>query len=177
MLEKIIKSVIVFLNKNLNNYKNNNYDYKQNYNYDYSESTNYYNVNIKNNYIQKKFMTNCEYEFYLKIIELEKDYKIVPQINLATIIKKETNNERHNELFRNIDFGIFTKDYSQLLVLIELNDKTHNRTDRKQRDMKVNTICYHAGIRLLTFYTQCKNSNEYIINRILTEINKTKKEL
>lgn len=123
-------------------------------------------------YIKKEFMTNCELSFYYKIIDLEEKYNIVPQVNLASIIQKISNNRFQNELFRNIDFAIFTKDYSKLLLLIEVNDRTHNDEKRKERDKKVKTICNEAGIKLITFYTKYPNEKEYVINRILNEINK-----
>ena len=49
--------------------------------------------------------------FYKIFVELENelDIKVHPQLNLASVIKKETSNRYINELFRNIDFGIFTK--------------------------------------------------------------------
>ena len=124
---------------------------------------------------RKKFMTYNERIFYNKLIELEEEYnlKIQPQINLATIIKKKNNNyyKRVNELFRNIDFGIFSKNYNDLLLLIELNDKSHNKKERKLRDEKVKDIVKEAGIKLITFYTNFPNKEEYIKNRILKEIN------
>lgn len=125
-----------------------------------------------NYYFKKQFMTDCEYEFYNKIKILEEHFKIVPQINLGTIIKKVSKNKYRNELFKNIDFAIFTKDYSKLLLLIELNDKTHNQKKRKYRDQKVKMICKEAGIKLICFYTTCSNEKEYVVNRILNEIEK-----
>lgn len=125
---------------------------------------------IKNNpiYICKNFLSNAEINFYNKISSLNNNYIIVPQVNLATIIhRKDT--KFHNELFRNIDFGIFTKNF-ELLLLIELNDKTHNKYDRKDRDLKVKKICDDAGIKLITFYTAYPNEENYVIGRIKKEL-------
>ena len=129
------------------------------------------NVKYKRNvkYVKKPFMSKCEYDFYKKISILEKQFKIVPQVNLASIIDKIGERYR-NELFRNIDFAIFSNDYSRLLLLIELNDKTHNKTKRIKRDLKVKKICNDANIKLITFYTTYQNKQDYVINRILTEI-------
>ena len=132
---------------------------------------------VKSNYISKPFMTNCEKEFYSKMSSLENEYKIVPQINLATIIDKKGYSKYHNELFRNIDFAIFTKDYSRLLLLVELNDATHYMKERKRRDKKVSSICYEAGINIIRFYTTYKNEQEYVIKRITDEINKVNEKI
>lgn len=103
-------------------------------------------------------------------MDLESEYRIIPQINLATIIKK--NNGRYiNELFKNIDFAIFDKELKNVLLLIELNDSSHNKTNRKDRDLRVKKICNDAGIKLITFYTTYPNEKEYVINRIKSQIN------
>ncbi|MBQ2946786.1 MAG: DUF2726 domain-containing protein [Bacilli bacterium] len=117
-------------------------------------------------------MTLSELDFYNKIKILENNFKIVPQVNLGAIIKKISKNKYRSELFKNIDFAIFTKDYSKLLLLIELNDKTHNQEERKNRDQKVKMICKEAGIKLICFYTTYSNEKEYVVNRILNEIEK-----
>ena len=131
-----------------------------------------YNKNFKD-YKKKNLMTNAELEFYNKFSVLENIYKIVPQINLATIINKISNSKYQNELYRNIDFAIFSYDYSELLLLIELNDSSHNDPKRIKRDKNIKNICNLAGINLITFYTKYPNEKNYVINRIQQEINKT----
>ncbi len=123
-------------------------------------------------YYKKDFyMTKTEISFYKKLLPLKNEgYNIETQINLSTIVKKcykDSGNETkyRNELFRNIDFGIFSWDY-QPLVLIELNDSSHNSKERKARDQRVNEICKKANIILLTFITSKPNENNYVLNRI-----------
>lgn len=116
-------------------------------------------------------MTPSELDFYNKIKILEKNYKIIPQVNLASIINI-TNSKYITELFRNIDFAIFDNEYNELLLLIELNDYTHNKINRRDRDLKVKKICNDAGIKLITFHTKYPNEREYVINRIKKEISK-----
>lgn len=124
------------------------------------------------NYVQKKFLTNNEYNFLTKFIDLENELhvNIVPQVNLASIINKISDSRFNTELFRNIDFGIFTADYSKVLLLIELNDDSHNNYKRKERDIKVKKICNKAGIKLITFYTKYSNEKEYVKSRIKEEL-------
>ena len=105
---------------------------------------------------RRRFMTYIEKKFYYILLELEKEYhvRIQPQVNLATIIKKKNNNKYINELFRNIDFGIFTENYEDILLLIEINDKTHETEERKLRDLKIKLITDDANIKLITFHTK-----------------------
>jgi len=120
-------------------------------------------------YVKRQFMTQTELNFYEKIRDLEIEYRIVPQVNLATIVKK-VNKGYFNELFKNIDFAIFDKEYKELLLLIELNDSTHDKKDRKDRDSKVKNICKNADIKLITFYIKYPNEKSYVLNRIKQEL-------
>ena len=122
-----------------------------------------------NIYEIKEFMSTYELLFYEKIKDLENEYKIVPQVNLATIVKK-INRGYINELFKNIDFAIFDKDYKNVLLLIEINDSTHNKINRKDRDLKVKKICNDCNIKLITFYTKYPNEKEYVLKRIKEEL-------
>jgi len=122
-------------------------------------------------YALKPIMSDYERKFYNVLKELENDYIVVPQLNLASVIKKVNNNRYYSELFRNIDFAIFSKDYTKLLLLIEINDKTHNTKKRKDRDLKVQKICDDVNVKLIKFYTSYPNERNYILNRVINEIN------
>lgn len=134
-----------------------------------NEYSNNKNIKKEFNYTKRNFMTKTELNFYDKIKGLENEYKIVPQINLGTIIEKKDKGFR-NELFKNIDFAIFDKNFENILILIELNDSSHFQSKRKKRDITVKEICNKANIKLITFYTQYSNEKEYVINRIKKEI-------
>ena len=123
-------------------------------------------------YKQKKFITETEQYFYQILLEIEKEYdvKVQAQINLASIIEKKIKHRYANELFRNIDFGIFDKNLEHLLLAIEINDRTHLKKERKLRDEKVDNILKDANIKIIKFYTEKENKRIYVINRILKNI-------
>lgn len=127
-------------------------------------TANYY----ERTYHPKPFLTASESIFLSKLLELENEInvRIVPQVNLGTIIRKESNSRWQSELNRNVDYGIFSKDYSKLLLLIELNDSSHMTPNRKERDRRVKDICKEAGIKLITFYTSMPNEKVYVKNRV-----------
>lgn len=120
-------------------------------------------------YAKKNFMTQTELKFYKILMELSNDYNVIPQINLATIVKK-VNKGYINELFKNIDFAIFDKEFKEVLLLIELNDSSHEQYNRKDRDLKVKKICNDTNLKLMTFYTKYPNEKNYVINRIRNAI-------
>ena len=124
--------------------------------------------------IKKSQMSECEKYFYNVLTKhFASTYDIRPQIPLSSIIVKEKrfSKEYQNELNRVIDFGIFNRETQEPLLLIEINDTTHNQSSRKERDKKVQSICNSAGIKLITFWTKFDNKEDYIYNRVLKEIN------
>lgn len=120
----------------------------------------------------KSIMTNYEKKFYNILKNLEDEYIIIPQLNLAAIIQKKNNNRYYNELFRNIDFAIFDKNFDKILLLIEIDDKTHTKYKRKDRDLKVKKICNDVNLKLIHFYTKYPNEQDYVLNRIRNELKK-----
>ncbi len=111
---------------------------------------------------KNSLLTPLEKRYYEEFCSIFGDnYLVLPQINLATVINKTSPGYR-TELFRNIDFGVFDKDFHPL-VLIEINDPSHLRPDREERDANVKTICKKAKIPLVTFWTKDGiDRNEFI---------------
>ena len=108
-------------------------------------------------------LTELEKRYYQEFTEiLGSRYIVLPQINLATVINKESAGFR-TELFRNIDFGVFDKNLTPLL-LIEINDPSHNREDRIERDESVRKICKKARLPLVTFWTKDGINRQMFIN-------------
>ena len=116
-------------------------------------------------FLKSSLITACELEYY-KILDsyFGKDYRIIPQVNLASVIDKEGQGFR-TELFRNVDFGIFDYNFRPIL-LIEINDNSHFRKDRQERDESVALITKKARIPLVTFWTKDGIDNKYIYNTI-----------
>ena len=138
MLDMLIQKIVDFI-LNL-------FGINTNHKKDIDKDTN----NKTNSYVERNFMTSTEMIFYNKIKELNDEYIIIPQVNLGTIIEKKTKGYR-NELFKNIDFAIFSKDFKEVLLLIELNDSTHQQYKRRKRDRNLYDICKNANMKLITF--------------------------
>jgi len=114
---------------------------------------------------QKKstLATQKEMEFYVLLSSaIHNNYQIHLQVSLNSIVDKKLQNTFRNELFRTIDFCIADKNTSEPLLLIELNDMSHLRPDRKLRDQKVQEICSIAKIPLITFWTNQVHTVETI---------------
>ena len=103
--------------------------------------------------LKDALLTRTEIKYYNVLKTwFGEDYLVLPQINLASVIEKDGSGYR-TELFRNADFGIFDYNFRPIL-LIEINDNTHLKADRMERDEKVAVICKKAHIPLVTFWTK-----------------------
>ena len=98
-------------------------------------------------------LSKPEYEFLLLLrgISPEK-YEVVPQVALIDVIEKRTYTTNRNELFRVCDYCFVDRETFEPLLLVELNDRSHLRADRQERDAKVAAICANAGLPLVTFW-------------------------
>ena len=113
------------------------------------------------NYKEKKpFLTNNEIKLYktLKKIAYELKLTVFTQVALNRII--EVNNERKNQqLFnricsKSIDFILYDEEKNKIKYCIELNDKTHNNIERKERDIFLEKIFKLNDIKLIYIKTE-----------------------
>lgn len=95
------------------------------------------------------------------------------QVNLASIIVRTDHSKYQNELYRNIDACIFDTSYKPL-VLIEINDSSHNDNKRKERDQKIRNICEEAGIPLITFWTSYGINPDYMRERVYKSLEQSR---
>lgn len=111
-------------------------------------------VRLNSRYERKKNMlSRPEYNFLLLLREIAPEkYEVVPQVALINVIDKKTNTSYRNELFRVCDYCFVDRDTFEPLLLVELNDRSHLRADRQERDAKVAEICRDARIPLVTFW-------------------------
>lgn len=118
-------------------------------------------------YVKKKsYLTDCEKEFFRVIKSIVyPNYIVYPQVPLSQIIEKDSTDRYQNELYRIIDFCIFSKDFEPL-VCIEINDETHHQKNRYVRDQKVKNILNQADLPIVTLWTSFGVKTEYIKERL-----------
>lgn len=127
-------------------------------------------------------MTKNELKFYRflinVVIEIRKIYNlnltIFAQVALNRII--DINNEREQkELFdkisrKSIDFVLFNEENSKIYCCIELDDETHEKEDRKERDILIDNA-FKNNINLIHIKRADYYSKEEMIQKIV-EFNK-----
>lgn len=107
------------------------------------------------NYHRVRLLTRTEFRFYQELIAVLPDSVVVLlKVRLADLImpKKRIANWRAafgKVCAKHIDFAIIDRQSARVICLIELDDKSHNRPDRIERDIFVNNICAHSNYDLI----------------------------
>lgn len=126
---------------------------------------------IPNYKIKEEFITENELKLYkvLKKVAYELKLDIFTQVALNRIL--EINNRRKQQQLRNridrksIDFVLYDEKTKKIVCCIELDDSTHEREDRIERDLFLDKI-FKDTIKLIRIKVQ----NYYDYNEILTMI-------
>lgn len=118
----------------------------------------------------KTILTDREYQFYKRLKPLADEYglNIYTKVRLADLIepKPKAENPCWMECFnkikaKHIDFALADDD-TAIVALIELDDKSHSRPDRIQRDDFVNAVLENTGYTLLRTYGDLDVIEEYL---------------
>lgn len=124
-------------------------------------------------YKKKEYlMTIAEREFWETLKEVVKDrYYIVPQVVISDIVYVSINGKNYYKYRskidkKRIDFVIFSKDTFTPGIAIELDDSTHNREDRIDRDHFVDSVMEQVGIKIVHIKTAYKYNLEELAKTI-----------
>jgi len=105
-------------------------------------------------------LTDREFEFYERLRPVAEEFglQIFTKIRLADLIvpKPKAENPFWMECFnkirsKHIDFALADEN-AAIVMLIELDDSTHNRPDRVERDDFVNAVLENTGYILIRTY-------------------------
>lgn len=128
---------------------------------------------IKNYTILKNPMTDTEKKFvgYLKPFTDKYNLIILPQVQLQSIFK--VYNKKDIAAFnkiksKSIDFAVVDNNYNYKLF-IELDDYTHNRKDRIERDIFVNELFKEHELKLKRIKVR-NNYNLEELENIIKEV-------
>jgi len=107
-------------------------------------------------YKQKDFfMSRAEHECYdALVLAVGEKYHIFPQVHLPSIVDNKVVGQNWMAAFRHIsqksvDFVLCDKSYIAPKLAIELDDRTHERQDRIERDGEVERVLKDAKVPLL----------------------------
>lgn len=101
------------------------------------------------------FLSRAEHECYDALVQaVGNDYLIFAQVHLPTIIDHKVTGQNWRGAFshingKSVDFVLCDKAYIAPKLAIELDDRSHDRPDRKDRDLEVERVLKSAGVPLL----------------------------
>ena len=100
-------------------------------------------------------MTDHEFAFYSILSDsVSGEYYIMAQTHLSAFIDHQINRQSWKGALshidrKSVDFLLCNKQTLTPLLVIELDDRTHEQEDRKLRDTEVERILKEAGVPLL----------------------------
>lgn len=101
------------------------------------------------------FMTRAEHECYDALLTaVGNEYLVFAQVHLPTLVDNKVVGQNWRGAFRHIseksvDFVLCDKAYISPKLAIELDDRSHERPERRNRDREVERILQGAGVPLL----------------------------
>jgi len=128
-------------------------------------------------YKSKDFLiSRPEHEFFDILVEVVGDkYYVFTQVHLPTILENKIVGQNWKGALshingKSVDFVICDKAYIKPLLAIELDDKSHERFDRIERDSEVERMLQEAEMPLLRFENHGNFSKEEIKKLVLEKL-------
>jgi len=125
--------------------------------------------------LKSSIMTSSEFDFFKMLMSAVGDrYNVFPQIHLDAILNNKVYGQSWFGAFRHIneksvDFLLCDKINAKPLLAIELDDRSHEREDRRGRDQEVERILRDVNLPLLRIKDN-KNLTKEELLRILSGI-------
>lgn len=125
-------------------------------------------------YKKGTFLTDREKRFYphLKEVADKLGYTISMKPRLGDLVTgahKQYSSQGGKELFKvqrkHVDFALFDPETQEIKLIIELDDTTHDRQDRVNRDVFVDNVLEGTGYRILHVYGP-ENLEEEILKKL-----------
>jgi len=127
------------------------------------------------------FLSRAEHECYDALIKAVGDkYYVFPQVHLPTIVDNKVVGQNWRGAFKHIneksvDFVLCDKAYIAPQLVIELDDRTHERVDRIDRDKEVERILEGAGLPILRLENHGRFDPQMLSEKIVLSLNHEKK--
>jgi very-short-patch-repair endonuclease len=101
------------------------------------------------------FMTNSEVRFFARLQEALPEHFIFAQVQLSRLVQATDQADQKfwfNRICRmSADYVVVHRDAQRILAVIELDDWTHDRPDRRRADAKKDKAIQSAGLPMVRF--------------------------
>lgn len=131
------------------------------------------NQQVFSAYAKRKYlMTKAELEFF-RVLEsvVKNQYYIIPQVSISKIAMTVARGKDYymysNKIDRKtVDFVLFDKQYFSPIMVIELDDISHDNERRKTRDNFVDNVMENIGLKTVHVRTAYKYNVEELSNLV-----------
>lgn len=123
------------------------------------------------------FLTRAEHECYDALVEaVGTEYRIFAQVHLPTLVDHTVRGQDWRAALahinrKSVDFVLCDKAYLSPKLATELDDKSHERPDRQERDREVERILHEAGVPLLRIENRGNLNPSELSQRIKETLN------
>ena len=125
-------------------------------------------------YQKVPLLSEAEKHFYRALLSATKGkYTIFTKVRIADILspRKGMNRKNRNKAFwkissKHFDFVVCDPSTLDVLCVIELNDKSHQRRDRKKRDVFVEEACKSASLPIIWETAKRKYHTSSLLSKI-----------
>lgn len=129
-------------------------------------------------YTRKKFLlTRAEHECYDAIVRaVGEEYIVFVQVHLSAFLDHKVYGQHWNYAFghvnqKSVDFVLCDKSYISPKLVIELDDRSHELPQRKERDREVERILKNAKMPLLRLENHGRFDSQEIDDKIRQRLN------
>lgn len=135
----------------------------------------FYHPKIKYHYNAiENIFTDTERRFYFKLLDaINNEYQVFAKVRIADALTPNMPKQHWQSAFNKIKAKHFDyvlcDDALEIVAAIELDDSSHQRADRIERDIFVNSACKSAKLPLIRFQT----NQDYTSTQIYTIIKKS----
>ena len=125
-------------------------------------------------YAKPYIMTARENECFKMLNEIfGAKWFVIPQVHLSALLNHKVKGQNWSAAFRHIngksvDFVLVGKESYKIICAIELDDSTHDRADRKERDNEIERIFNEAKIPLARI-NKFENMTKQEIAKVITD--------
>lgn len=129
---------------------------------------------------KKFFLSAVEHKMYDALVAgVGQNYYVFAQVHLPSIVDNKVVGQNWRGAFRHIDeksvdFVLCDKAYISPKLVIELDDSSHLRNDRQERDREVERILKMAGVPLLRLSVKSELAPSVLAQQVNISLNPSK---
>ncbi len=121
----------------------------------------------------KPLQTGAEVKFFNLLQNTFPDHYIAVQVAMSALVEAIEYKDRSQFRTYYVDYVICDKNASRPLLVVELDDPTHNRDKAKERDARKNAVLADAGVPIYRV-DDCKLSSQKLHEKLAPLLNAQK---